>query len=327
MRVAPFAFALAACVAAQTARAGDAATAETLFDQARRLMHEGSFDTACPLLEESQRLDPGVGTQFNLADCYEHEGRTASAWALFLDVAAATKAAGQTAREEASRDRAAALASKLARLTVTVPEAHPKGLVVKRDGALVGPLLWGVPVPVDPGLHLIEVTAPGRKTWRSKLVVGSEATTTALAVPALEKLSADSSASPPSPSLEPAGAVQTSEASDVPWGTQKIAAAGIGGVGIVSLIIGTGFGIDAIVKHSDSEAGCPSNTSCTAAAGAVRDSAIHAGNASTAGFVIGLAALGGATVLWLTAPGPTQETNKTARLVVLPAGAALAGTF
>src|SRR3954467_7016553 len=61
----------------------DKAAAQSLFDQGRSLMTKGQYAQACPKLAESQRLDPGLGTQFNLADCYEHLGQTASAWAGF----------------------------------------------------------------------------------------------------------------------------------------------------------------------------------------------------------------------------------------------------
>ena len=86
-------------------------------------MSAGKYDDACPKLEESQRLAPAIGTKFNLADCYEHTGRLASAWAAFLSVAASAKNANQGAREKAARDRAAALEPKLSRLAVVVPDA------------------------------------------------------------------------------------------------------------------------------------------------------------------------------------------------------------
>ena len=64
----------------RTARAeaslGDKAAAQSLFDEGRRLMGEAKYADACPKLAESQKLDPGVGTQFHLADCYEHLGQT-----------------------------------------------------------------------------------------------------------------------------------------------------------------------------------------------------------------------------------------------------------
>lgn len=37
---------------------------------------------------------------------------------------------------------------------------------VQRDGMAVPRSLWGLPTPVDPGLHVIEVTAPGKRAQR-----------------------------------------------------------------------------------------------------------------------------------------------------------------
>jgi len=49
--------------------AADKATAQALFDQGKHLAAGGNFQEACSKFEESQRLDPGIGTQFHLASC------------------------------------------------------------------------------------------------------------------------------------------------------------------------------------------------------------------------------------------------------------------
>src|SRR5258706_1569998 len=73
----------------------DPVVARALFDEGRRLAGEGKYSQACPKLEESQKLDPGLGTLFGLADCLEHVGRTASAWSRFRDAADVANRLGQ----------------------------------------------------------------------------------------------------------------------------------------------------------------------------------------------------------------------------------------
>ena len=171
-----------------TARADDPGNpaAQALFDDAKRLMAEKNYAQACPKLEESNRLAPGAGTKFNLAECYERVGRTASAWASFLAAAAQTRSAGQKEREWAARDRAAALEPKLCRLAIVVPTAAP-GMEIKRDGERVGQAQWGEAVPIDPGQHTVSATATGKRPWRATIEVVGSASTSKLLIPELDE--------------------------------------------------------------------------------------------------------------------------------------------
>ena len=154
-----------------SAEEADQAAAKALFAEGRKLAAGGDYAQACPKFEDSYRLNPGIGTNFNLADCLEHVGRTASAWARFRDVATATKAAGQFDRESVARARAAVLEPTLSRLTVDVQSPVP-GQIVYRDGIAVAEFSWGIPVPVDPGDHALEAVASRRKRWSAKVTVG-----------------------------------------------------------------------------------------------------------------------------------------------------------
>jgi len=183
-RSAALALALALPIAggAREARAADSATAQVLFDEAKKLMAVGKHAEACPKLEESQKLDPGVGTQYNLASCYEQVGKTASAWSMFIEVAAVSKAAGQQDREKVARQRAAALEPKLMRLAVKVPEGAPAEMQVLRDGKPMGQAQWGTAVPVDPGKHTVTAEVPGRVPFTATVELAEPGSTAAVEI-------------------------------------------------------------------------------------------------------------------------------------------------
>jgi hypothetical protein len=169
---------------AHEARA-DTATAQALFDQGKKLMAEKKYAEACSKFEESQKLDPGLGTQTNLAICYEAMGRTASAWSLYLEVAGTAKATNQTDREKRARDAAKALEGKLSKLTIEVT-GPVEGLEVKRNGQPVGQATWGTPIPVDPGEVKITAVAPKRKLWETSIKIDKPGESK-VTVPELEK--------------------------------------------------------------------------------------------------------------------------------------------
>ena len=133
-------FASLATLATSTmAQERDPAAAQALFDSARELLKQGKLAEACAKFQESNRLDPALATQFQLANCYEQTGRIATAWAAFLQVASTSRATNQTAREEVARDRAAKLEARLPRLVINVPEpSKVPGLEIRRNGMLVG---------------------------------------------------------------------------------------------------------------------------------------------------------------------------------------------
>src|SRR5579871_5749195 len=114
--MAPLASLLVAGLASAQPSAGNQAAAQTLYDEGRKLMKEQKYAEACPKLEESERIDPSPGTEFHLADCYAHTGRTASAWARFTSLADSLKVSGQREREAVARARATALEPRLTKL-------------------------------------------------------------------------------------------------------------------------------------------------------------------------------------------------------------------
>jgi hypothetical protein len=171
-----FALAVAAWPASASAQT-EATAARALFNEARALAEKGEHAAACPKFEESMRLRPGEGTRFNLADCWEQIGRTASAWGEFLEVASSSKTSGRKDREKLARRRAAALEPKLSRLIIQVTVRESE-LSVMRDGMEVRDGTWGTAVPVDPGRHSISARAPGKRPWSQEIEVsGTEPVT------------------------------------------------------------------------------------------------------------------------------------------------------
>lgn len=286
------------------AQGGDKATAEILFNEGRTLMQDGKFDLACEKLAESQRLDPGVGTLLNLAECQERQGRTASAWATWLEAASGARAAGHADREAHARQRADALKSKLVTLTVDVPEENRvEGLAVLRNGTPLGRALWGTAAPVDPGTHTITASAPGHQSWSSVAGV-REGTPARVVVPRLTK---DVPTAPPAPATPSIGfgADASSSARPAQASDRKgppVLSYVAGGVGVIGLGVGALFGLQAISKKNDSEDDCDSENVCGDDGLALRDEAFDAAMVSNIGFGVGVAGLAAAAVIWLTAP-------------------------
>jgi len=229
------------------------AAAQALFDEAKTQMAKGRYDKACPALEESQKLDPALGTILNLADCYEKAGRTASAWSKFLEAAAKAQKNGHKDVERVAKDRAQALEKKLAKLTITVDSAEAEpGLEITRDGVGVGPAEFGLAIPVDPGAHTIAARAPGRKPWETRVDVAAASSSSTL-VPLLERepeaapapAAAATQAQPAQPSPPPAEASKSSS-------SRKTMGLVAGGVGIAALAAG---GIFAALAKSKDKAG------------------------------------------------------------------------
>ena len=323
------------------ARAADSAearaAAQVLFDQGKDLIKANKFAEACPKFEESQRLDPRIGTQFRLADCFEHVGRTASAWTNFVDVAAATKAAGQADREQVARDRAAALERKLSRVTVRVDGASVAGLHVTRDGTEIGQALWGTPLPVDPGEHRIEASAPGKITWKSTFSAGTSASTSTVLVPALPddpaafKVAEGAHAAPLDGSTDPAKG-RGPERDEGGSGTnQRIAGVALGVVAVAGIVVGSVFGAGAKSKLDQSKDHCRTADLCTTEGLDLVSEARTSATLSTIGFAAGGAALVGGLIVFLTAPSGSPRPAAAARFVPLlgpqVAGGILQGSF
>ncbi len=175
----------------------DRAAAETLFEQGLALMEQGNAEQACPKLEASQKLDPGVGTLLYLADCYETAGRTASAWATFLQASYAASNAGQEDRQQIAEENAERLRPTLSKLVLMVAGKETAGLTITNDNQQLNSATWGTEMPVDPGEHQLVAEAEGKKRWSKNIIVPSGPGVTTVEVPLLEDEPEPAVAAPP----------------------------------------------------------------------------------------------------------------------------------
>ena len=157
----------------------DRAAAEALFTEGRKLMDEGNYAAACAKLEASNKEDPGIGTQLNLAMCWEKLGRSASAWAMYMQVANAMTSNGRNDRAQFAQSHAAALLPTLSKLAITAPQGTTS---IRVDGAPWSAAVTGIPTPIDPGRHTIDATAPSKPSFRRVVDVPGNAATVTVAV-------------------------------------------------------------------------------------------------------------------------------------------------
>ncbi|MFT3923679.1 MAG: tetratricopeptide repeat protein [Myxococcales bacterium] len=316
---------------AQT-QAADKAAAEALFDRGLALMREGNFAEACTRLEQSQAIEHGIGTMLYLAECYERLGRTASAWAMFREASSQAAAAGQAERADAGRKRADKLERNLSTLTLEVPAgSSTEGLEISRNGTLVAPGLWGIPIPVDPGPQRIDARAPGRNAWSTSVHVPDNGARERISVPPLSAppvsvLPASDAPQTAQGRLQVGGAPAVSERDGTRDGTvQRAVGVALGAAGVVGLALGGGFGIKAIMKNNDAEADCPHDR-CTPRGIRLSDQANDAARISNGAFIAGGVLVAAGAVLFFTAPKPRRLSLRPA-LSPAFAGLDLGGVF
>ncbi len=307
---------------AQTS-AQDRATAEALFQQAKKLKEAENYEEACPKFAASNKLDPALGTLLNLADCHEQQGLTASAWAEFLEAATLARRSGQTDRATVAQERATALEGRLVRVNIVVKgKARVDGLEIKQDGSVVYTATWNTPVPIDPGPHLLSVNAPGKKEWAKAFDIPSEGTgePILIEVPELEDAPVEKPVEAPVVTPTPANTPPAERPGPVDEGSdgsgQMTAGIILAGAGVVGLAVGGVFGLSAKNKWEDAD--CQDGVCPTQDRQTLAEDAKSQANLSTLFFAGGgvLSAVG--LIMILTAPSK-KERPATGKLQVSPA--------
>jgi len=325
--------ALAILVALAPLAAAQTAEAEMLFREGKRLMQKGKIAEACDKFEASERLEPEVGTELNLANCREKNGQTSSAWAVFTKAAANAKQAGRLDRAAEARRRASALEKQLIYLTIAVPDdSVVENLVIRRNQTSLDRELWNQAVPVDPGVYVISAEAPEHTAWSVSIAVKTKNKT--IEVPKLERdphhpvevapVETHEAEPQPARSLEVRKPEHRIVETPRKYGGTTLA---LGVIGAGALAIGTGFGIYSSHVESEADKTCPAVMCADSHAVDLNHTARTDGWIANISWGVGAVAIIGAATAWYLGRPVQQELAVVPTVSADGAGLALGGRF
>ncbi len=292
----------------------DNAVADALFKKGVDAIAARNFEVACPAIAESNQLDPRPGTLFTLADCERQRGRIATAAKLFddyLQLVAGMKPDQKKKHADRAKEAEAqkiALAKDIPTLTIVVPQGAPENAKVLLDGTERSAAERGIPLPMDPGEHVVEFDVPGAERTKKtitlkvgdKTVLDVEMPVIPKADPIVhvdkpqEKTKADVFVVKPKGAEKPSNGLRTG----------GFVGLGLGAAGFVLLGVTGGM---ALQKKSVFDEKCPNNL-CTAKAD---QDGWHEGrtmaNVSTVGAVVGVAGVVAGTVMLVMGKGGAEK--------------------
>ena len=266
--------------------AGDEAIALALFADGKQLAANDDYVHACEKYAAAYGIAQWLGIELNLADCYERLGQTASAWVMFRKASDDADKLGDP-RGRYARERAERLAPALAHVTIQAAGAR-----IVFDHRPIAAAAFGVPLPVDPGEHVVEATAPGHIAWSTRVTVAASASVD-IAVPPLD--------AEPTPTFHvlPAPRVATRWSVVLP----------LGGVAVAAIATSLVLGLDA--KHRYDAAlhdHCDAQLVCDPQGYASIHTARHRGDLATLAGGIGVAAVAAAVIVYLAMPVTERAT-------------------
>jgi hypothetical protein len=298
----------------RAASADSGAAAESLFLDGRRLMEAARYAEACRRFEDSQRLDPAVGTALNLARCYALTQRTASAWTLYREAAALASVANQREREQAALAAAAALEPNLARLILKHEHPQP-GLSVELDGNSAPESLFSVATPVDPAEHEVVVSRKAKVLWRTKVqAIPGQVVEVAIPGFAPEQVAPAGETPPLASSRRQASTTPATDRDPGLTGLRRTAVIGLAATSALAVAYAALEALRARNAYQESEQGCDHLGRCDVAGLQRREEAFDRARRADISLVVAGGAALGAGLLWLTVgSAPTDRATSAVR--------------
>lgn len=297
---------------ATTAFAGNKDKADALFKQGKKLSAEKKYAEACPAFEQSMKLDPAIGTQLNIAKCYEDWGRLGRALVAYR---AAEKMAHDAKDDREPKIKALIddLDANVPRLTIKLPKnATSDGVVVKLDNNVI--TTFGESMIVDPGPHTIDYTVDGVKKQKTVPVERGGDSEVTLDIPKdrVVKKQPDKVVEMPVGSPEPGPA---------PGHNQRLGGLVLGGAGVIAIGVSSLMTLSARGQYNDALAMYCNNAKdmCDPMGLELTHDARSTANTATVIFIGGVAAVAGGVALYLLAPKTASTTETREARYVVPA--------
>ncbi len=289
--------------------------ARDLFNKAEADEDAGRWAEALDKVKRALSVKPTPGLRFHVALCEEKLNQLVPALADYT-------AAEQMARDQNNKDVLDAVSEPLKALRIRVPtltiEVPPaQGAQIELDGKPIAAGLYGVAMPVEPGMHRVQARAPGKRLFSTQVTLHEREAETA-SVRWIDV--------PPLPESSEAAALKPEQSPAVEEKSGHVKVGAI--VATISTAALLGFGIGAYVAadgaHSDLAAQCPQLTDCSGLRTTVR-----AWDAVALGSWIAAAGIGViAIVLWATPSKPAASSASIGlALEVRPGGFAFSGRF
>ncbi|MDQ3298351.1 MAG: hypothetical protein M3619_17325 [Myxococcota bacterium] len=299
-------------VFAGTAAAQTPTPADAAFKRGRELLKAGKYADACIEFEHSNKLDPQLGTEFNIAQCSEKVGKLARALELYRNLLA----------RDANPQRKVVVAEAIPNLEARVPKlivriaTPPTGLsgllvTLQPVQGVVPPREIEVnkPIEMDLGEYTLVAKGGGIKDWTATAKIDTEGKTTTLEIPVASipaKPLVGGGTTPIAGPSPDGGPVDTDEPDAAPKSRRKTYAVVAMGVGGAALIGGVVFGSMAQSKWNEAKDVCGGTTCASmddlARASELGDAASDKASISTLLVIAGGLAAAGGVVLWVTAP-------------------------
>lgn len=160
--------------------------ADKLFEDGRKYLAAKEYALACTAFEQSHASDPAIGTQLNIALCYEAWGKTASAYRAYVEAERLAKIKFDD-RATGARKKLDELGPTVPKLRLALPVNADPSLVILFDNKELGVDNLAEELLIDPGKHKVEARVAGMPPKASEFeIVNGESKTLEIDVPVAE---------------------------------------------------------------------------------------------------------------------------------------------